>query len=94
MSPLESIELLEATNTFPGPFMLKVIGRNEDQFVDRVLVAVREALDLSLDPTHSVRETAGGRHVAVTLEPWFENAETVLHAYQRLRALEGVVLLL
>jgi putative lipoic acid-binding regulatory protein len=88
---LPSIELLESTHEFPGPYTFKVIGRSEDGFVARTVAAVRDQLEGSIDPPFRVRETAGGRHVAVTIEPRVESAWDVLAVYGRIRALAGVV---
>jgi putative lipoic acid-binding regulatory protein len=93
MSDLPAIELLEANHTFPGPYMFKVIGRVENGFVARVVAAAREALAEPVDPPFRVRETSGGRHVAVTLEPTVQSAEQVLAVYRRVRATVGLVVL-
>ena len=45
-------------------------------------------------PMHSVRETPGGRHRAMTIEPTIEEAEHVLEIYERLKEIDGVVMLL
>jgi putative lipoic acid-binding regulatory protein len=89
-----SIELLENTHRFPGPYMFKVIGRVENGFVARVVAAVREELAERVDPPFSVRETAGGRHVSVTLEPQVQTAQQVLAVYRRIRQMAGLVMLL
>lgn len=93
-SELPSIELLESTHRFPGPYMFKVIGRVENGFTARVVAAVREELAGTVDPPFRVRESAGGRHVSVTLEPRVETAQQVLAIYDRVRKLTGLVLLL
>jgi hypothetical protein len=60
MGELPSIQLLEATHTFPGPYMFKVIGRVENGFVARVVAAVRDELEDQFDPPFKVREAQGG----------------------------------
>jgi putative lipoic acid-binding regulatory protein len=90
---LPSIELLESTHTFPGPYMFKVIGLAERGFVARTVAAVREELVQAIDPPFRVRETAGGKHVAVTLQPVVQTARQVLSIYGRLRGLAGLVVL-
>jgi len=82
---LPSAELIENTHEFPGPYMFKVIGRSGDGFVALVVAAVRE-----VDPPYRVRETAAGRHIAVTVEPQVQNAWEVLAVYQRLGQLPGL----
>jgi putative lipoic acid-binding regulatory protein len=91
---LPSIALLEQTHQFPCRYMFKVIGRVENGFVARVVAAVRDALDAGVDPPFSVRQTAGGRHVAVTVEPTVQTGRDVLAVYRRVRTLTGLVLLL
>jgi putative lipoic acid-binding regulatory protein len=87
------VELLEATHTFPGPYTFKAIGRAEQGFTARVVAAVREELAATADPPWRVREAAGGRHVAVTVEPIVQTAEQVLGVYRRLRQTAGLVFL-
>lgn len=94
MDELPAIELLESTHTFPGVYVFKVIGRAEKGFAERVVAAVREALEWETDPPFWVREAAGGRHVAVTLEPHLATAHQVLAVYRRLRTTAGLVMFL
>ena len=94
MSDLPAIELLEASHTFPGPYMFKVIGRVENGFVARVIAAVREVLAEPVDPPFRIRQASGGRHVSVTLEPTVQSAEQVLAVYRRVRSTVGLVVLL
>jgi putative lipoic acid-binding regulatory protein len=93
MDELPTIELLENTHNFPCVYVFKVIGRAEGAFAARVVAAVREALGWEADPPFRVREAAGGRHVAVTLEPHLTTAHQVLAIYRRLRTTDGLVML-
>ncbi|HVJ84797.1 MAG TPA: DUF493 domain-containing protein [Caulifigura sp.] len=88
-----SIELLEATHRFPGPFMFKVVGRNEDQFAARVLAAVRTQLGQENEPAFSIRKTANGVHTCVTIEPEVPSAAAVVEIYTHLRTVDGVMML-
>lgn len=90
MDNLPSAELLENTHSFPGPYMFKAIGRSEEGFVARIVAAVREELEGEVDPPYRVRETAAGRHIAVTVEPHVQNAWEVLAVYQRLGQIRGL----
>jgi putative lipoic acid-binding regulatory protein len=92
-SNLPAIELLESTHQFPGSYMFKAIGRNENGFVARTVAAVRDELAAPVDPPFSVREAVGGRHVSVTVNADVETAIQVLAVYRRLQALVGLVLL-
>lgn len=94
MDRLPTIELLESLHDFPGPYVMKAIGAVDDAFVARVVAGVRDELGACVDPRFRLRYTAGGRHVAVTLEPIVKSAEQVLQLYRRLRETRGVILLL
>jgi putative lipoic acid-binding regulatory protein len=91
---LPLIELLEKTHTFPGVYVFKVIGRSEGAFAERVVAAVRDELACAVDPPFRVRQTRGGRHVAVTVEPPVATAQQVLAVYRRLRTTAGLVMVL
>ena len=93
MNELPAIELLEANHTFPGPYIFKAIGSVENGFVARVVAAVRDELAAEHDPPFKVREAAGGRHVAVTLEPTLQSARQVLAVYRRIRGMAGLLFL-
>jgi putative lipoic acid-binding regulatory protein len=93
MADVPPIELLESTHQFPGPYMFKAIGKVDNGFVARVVAAVRDELKVEIDPPFSVRQSVGGRHISVTLEPKVESAEQVLAVYRRLSNTEGMVLL-
>ena len=90
----QSIDLLNGTHSFPFPVMIKVIGPNEDAFVDSVIDCVRTQLTLAFDPPVHKREAKGGRHVSVTIEPSFDDAEQVLNLYDSIRKIDGVIMLL
>ncbi len=94
MTELPAIQLLESTHTFPGPFVFKVIGRLENGFVARVVAAVREEVAGAIDPPYRLRETRGGRHVAITLEPQIDDVHQVLAVYRRVGRIPGVVLMM
>jgi putative lipoic acid-binding regulatory protein len=92
MNGLPAIELLESCHRFPCAYMFKAIGKVENGFIARVVAAVRQELACDDDPPFRVRQTAGGRHVAVTLEPTLQTAHQVLAVYQRLQKLTGLVI--
>ncbi len=93
MTRQSTIELLESTHTFPGPYIFKVIGRTDLGFVARAVAAVRDELGEAEDPPYRVRESVGGRHIAVTLEPEVQTAGQVLAVYRRLSTTAGLVML-
>ncbi len=89
-----SRRLLDEHHEFPGPHTLKVIGKSDDQFVERVVAAVGESLASDTPPPYSTRKTPDGRHVSITLQPTVDSPEQVLQLYERLRQIDGVVTLL
>jgi putative lipoic acid-binding regulatory protein len=93
MGELPAIALLESTHTFPGPYIFKVIGKTDPGFVARTVAAVRDELGDAQDPPYRVRESVGGRHIAVTLEPVVQTARQVLDVYRRLGRTVGLIML-
>ena len=85
----QSLELLNATHSFPCAFTIKVIGAADNDFVTRVVDVLRE---FDAEVTYQTRSTPKGNHVSVTLEPNLESAEQVLQVYERIKTLEGVVM--
>ncbi|MBY0587372.1 DUF493 domain-containing protein [bacterium] len=85
------IELLRINHEFPGPYTFKVIGRPERALVARVLLAVREELNLDADPPFTMRQSSGGKYIALTLEPYLMAAEEVVAVYSLFKDIEGVV---
>lgn len=92
MSDLPSVELLESTHQFPGDYMFKVIGEDDHTLAARVMAAVRYELPADHEPAVSVRRTASGRHMCVTIEPHVADARQVLAIYERIYALDGLVM--
>ena len=89
-----SVELLNDTHAFPCVFVFKVIGRVENGFAARVVAAVRDELGEATDPPYRFRESVGGRHVSVTLEPTVQTVHQVLAVYRRIKAQAGLVLMM
>ena len=92
MTPENSLELLNATHQFPCAFMIKIIGVSRDDFVMQVVEAIQLEVGPDRSIPHTIRHTPAGRHTSVTLEPEVDSAEQVLAIYERIRAIEGVVL--
>ncbi len=90
---LPALELLASTHVFPGPYVFKVIAQASDGFLAQALAAVRMALNDDADPPYRLRETASGRHIAVTLQPVVQSPQQVLAVYRRLKLLAGLVVL-
>ncbi|MEZ6057811.1 MAG: DUF493 domain-containing protein [Planctomycetaceae bacterium] len=93
MFGMPSLEVLEANHEFPCCFTFKAIGAADDNFVARVLSAVRQELPEGSEPSFSTRATAAGRHICVTIEPSVDSAAHVIEIYQSLKVLDGLVML-
>lgn len=85
------LELLQNNHEFPGTYMFKVIGEPADGFIARVLLLFRQELNLSSDPPFVLRQSSGGKYVAITLTPYMMTAEEVMDVYRRLHLLDGIV---
>ena len=89
---LPPIELLKAHHQFPGPFVFKVVGQAG---------VLKESNLTELVQAHAVhtrvvssRESAGGKHVAITLEALVKTPEDVHEIYRDLHKAEGLIMLL
>jgi tRNA (guanine-N7-)-methyltransferase len=90
----KSIELLKSVHDFPTRMIIKAIGGNVPGFSERILRTIAHELNSDQLMLPSIRETPGGRHIAVSIEPIFQRPEEVLAVYGRLRLLPDVVMLL
>ena len=89
----DRLRLLEQTHNFPCPYLFKVIGLPENNFVGRVLAAVRRELAEDAEPPFSSRKSAKGRHVSVSIEPTVAEGQQIIRIYRNLQAVEGVEML-
>lgn len=93
MDNAPAVALLKATHDFPCPYVFKIIARSEAGFVPAVVAVVQDELACESIVPCSWRESSGGRHISVTVQPRMENAEQVLAIYGRLLRLPGVLFL-
>jgi len=84
------IERLEEAHEFPGPYTLKVIGEQTDDFVSSILAALQGELQLSDVPDHTLKSTPNGRHISVTVELTVESAQQVGSVYARLQSMPEI----
>jgi len=89
-----STDLLAGNHSFPGVYQFKAIGSVSGGFRERVLEAVTDEVGSPAAVDHTVRETPGGRHVALTLHINVESADQVRSIYARIREIDGLLLLL
>ena len=94
MDPIPAAELLADHHSFPGTYHFKAIGKADDDFEGRVVAAAASELAGPGEIEHAVRETKGGRHVAVSLEVTVQSPEQVRAIYAAIREVEGLTLLL
>ena len=89
-----SEELLESIHTFPGQYQIKVIGRADQEFETRVVEAIASEVVSISEFDYSVRNTPGGRHVALTFDVTVQSAEHVRNIYAKIREVDGLTMLL
>ena len=94
MDQLPPLDALNAVHDFPGVYRIKAIGSVEKDFEARVLEAVRMELASPDEVEWTVRTTAGGRHVALTLDVTVRDADHVRTIYARIRDQSGLLFLL
>ena len=94
MNYADARDLLTSVHHFPGSYIIKAIGRSQEDFVGRVVLAARTSLERAADVHYSVRSTPHGRHVAVTLELTVLTPDEVLQVYKALRIINGLKVLL
>ena len=90
---LPTLDLLEKTHAFPCPYLFKIIGKADQGFLARVVTIVREELLIEIDPPYHLRESVGGRHLSITLEPIVQSGHQVVSIYRRLGILDGLVMM-
>ena len=86
----QTLRLLEQTHDFPCPYLFKVIGIPDDNFVGRVLAAVRSELPADAEPPFSSRESSKGRHISVSIEPTIAEGRQIMRIYDNLKGLAGI----
>jgi uncharacterized protein len=89
-----SLRALNDCHQFPCPFTFKVIGENSADFVARVMQAAVVVLGPTTYPNIRTRESAKGKHQAVTMVVEVGSAERVLDVYAALQGVSGVRFLL
>ncbi len=85
-----SVELLESIHSFPGEYKIKAIGLADNDFEGRVVEAACAHLPARSDLDYSVRTTAGGRYIAITLDMTVQSAEQVRAIYAEIHEIKGL----
>lgn len=92
-SPEISIELLESTHEFPGPYTIKVFGPHSQDFLDRVRDTTRAVL-MGGEFDLSFRSSSKGTHGCATVDAQVEDAQQVILLYGELANIDGVRMIL
>jgi putative lipoic acid-binding regulatory protein len=66
--------------TFPTKFLLKVVGANEPLFVEEVVQAISSCVGEQVIP-YTLKETAGGKYVSISIEPVFSDSGELYAVY-------------
>lgn len=90
----ETHELLHETHDFPCSYLFKAIGRDEAEFVPRVLAAVRSVLGEAVEPPFNLRRTSSRKHVSVSIEPTVDGPQQIFEIYESLQRVDGLLMLL
>ena len=90
----ETHELLHDTHEFPCSYLFKAIGRDEEEFVPRVLAAVRSVLGEGIEPPFNLRRTSNKKHVSVSIEPTVNGPKQIFEIYETLKDVDGVLMLM
>lgn len=85
-------ELLEASHTFPGAYLIKAFGPATSGFREAVREAGESAVGARLRV--SERVSSKGNKVCVTLELWAESVDEVISAYERLHDVADLKMIL
>ena len=85
-APIGSRRVFDETMKFPTEFMIKIVGQNEPTFVTDMLKIVAECLnqEVKQDLKYSIKETAGGKYVSVSVKPLFHSADELYATYEAL----------
>ena len=74
--------VLDDTVQFPSQFVIKIIGENDASFVQDILQAVSVATGIDESKLgHSTKPSTNGKHISITINPWFTSANQVYAAY-------------
>ena len=88
-----SRDLLLQHHTFPGEYIVKAFGPHDDAIRD----AVRQAAEAVLGEARAKAEERASRHnrrVCITLRLNAQTVDEVIEVYDRLHAIEGLLLIL
>ena len=80
------IEKLKAAHAFPGPYLFKIIGENQADFISTIETALK---DFEIQQsTHRLSKEQ--KHISVSITVIAPSPESILEAYDTLGNLEQV----
>jgi len=89
-----TLDLLESTHSFPCTYTFKAICISSDSFAEEMMEIICRELSLEKTPPHGIRMTAARRHMCVSITPPVQSANQIIDVYQKIKQLEGLVMLL
>ncbi len=92
--PFPSLEALEGAHNFPGNYVVKVFGRQEDAFIESVHARTMHVLDDQERYTLEIRPSSRGTYCVAHVEVFVDSAEEVQALYASLAQTEGLKTLL
>ena len=85
-------ELLEASHSFPGEYLIKAFGPANSDFREAVGAAARAAVGVRVRV--SERVSSKGNSICITLCLSVETVDEVIHAYDRLHDVPDLKMIL
>ena len=89
-----STESLEGAHTFPGPYLFKLFGRHEQQFVDSIRAQIAPHVVDEDDYSLALRPSSKGNFCVVDVNIQAESAEHVPQIYTAFHDVVGLRTLL
>ena len=84
--------LLEAQHSFPGPYLFKVIFKNEQGLRERLVSDMCRTAGVEAPVGEpSVRSSSGGKFLALTVELELRSSDDVLAIYGELQEREDII---
>lgn len=89
------IEMLEANHSFPGPFSIAVVTRNQDEVRESLRAAIEALLNEPLpEGDWTAQPSKTGRFVSHRLTIVCRDADHVMTIYAVIQSVQGVIQIL
>lgn len=81
----EPPRVFETHVDYPCEFLIKVVGKNQGEFVEDILAIVSRVCDTPTDEIkHSYRDTSSGRHRSISVYAPVETSNQLYYLYERI----------